>query len=240
MKKLIFKCLSFCSIIGILLLCAGCPVIFTDDEYEFGSISGKVTDLNNNSLAAVKVKLGDKEVYSDNNGLFLIEKIPIGEDKVVEFTKSNHVSNQKQATIRLNKNTFVFAALGIWDKSETINPSQENTIIFQNAKVKLPANGIVDENLNPFTGDVTVKAAYFDPMSDNYGDVFPGDFEGENASGNTVQIESYGFINVELSGGNQALNLANGSVADISIPIPDALKTNAPNSIPLWPILFYY
>ena len=234
MKKVI-NLVVFSILLVIVTSYFSCDVkLFTDDDNDFGSISGIVTDLNKNPIADVKVTIEGNEIYSDSKGLFSIDKVLIGKDQVVGFSKPNHVSNQKVATIELGKNTFVFASLGKWDKSETINPSQENTITFQNAKVKLPANGIVDANGNPFTGDVTVKAAYFDPMSDNYGDVFPGDFEGEDMSGNIVPIESYGFINVELTGGNQILNLASGSTADISIPIPDALKANAPNPIPLW------
>jgi photosystem II stability/assembly factor-like uncharacterized protein len=71
-------------------------------------------------------------------------------------------------------------------------------------------------------------------MSQNYAEVFPGNFEGESASGGTVPIESFGFITVELSNGDQSLNLASGAEATISIPISDQLKANAPAQIPLW------
>lgn len=232
MKNLIFNFLKIFLLINIIIFTLGCPEVFTDDDV--GSISGVVTDMNKNPISGVKVIINAKENYSDDKGLFSIDKIPIGKNQVVEFSKPNHVSNQKQATIELNKNTVVYASLGTWDKSETINPKQDNTISFQNAEVKLPANGIIDANGNVFTGNVTVNAAYFDPMVDNYENVFPGDFEGEDISGNTVDIESFGFINVELTDGSQSLNLAKGSTADITIPIPDALKNNAPDPIPLW------
>lgn len=234
MKNLFFVFLKVFLLITVIIFSPGCPEVFTDDDIDFGSISGIVTDINKIPIANVKVTINNKEIYSDDKGLFSIDKIPIGNDQVVEFSKPNHVNNQKQATIELNKNTLVFASLGTWDKSETINPSQENTVSFQNAEVKLPANGIVDANGNAFTGNVTVKAAYFDPMADNYENVFPGDFEGEDINGNTVDIESFGFINVELKNGTENLNLASGQKSTITIPISDVLIANAPNTIPLW------
>ena len=206
--------------------------IFNDEDK--GIVAGVVTDLNNSPLSDVKVTVSDKTVYSDNKGLFSIDDIDVGQNIVVTFSKSSYASTQKVVNVISNEKVFTYAALSKWDKSEYINPSKENTVSFQNAKVKLPANGIVDENGNDYTGTVNVKASYFDPTSENYNKAFPGNFIGEDKSGQTTSIESYGFINVELKAGDKSLNLASDKSADITIPIPDAFKSNAPDPIPLW------
>ena len=231
MKNYIYLKIIFLSLI-ITVFSACIPDIFTEDDY--GTVAGVVTDLNNNPIGNVKVSVYDIAVYSDNKGLFNIEKVKTGENILLEFSKNQYSSTQKVVNIKVNKKTFVYASIGKWAKVSQIDPSKDNSIDFQNANVKLPANGIVDEDGNSFTGSVTVKASYFDPTADNYDKVFPGDFKGENASGNIISIESFGFINVELKSGDKILNLASGKTADISIPIPDAYKNNAPNTIPLW------
>jgi photosystem II stability/assembly factor-like uncharacterized protein len=221
--------------ISILILSINGCTTFTDDMViDEGVVEGRVTDLSSNPLIGVKVSLDQVVAFTDAEGYFKINNAKIGDKQVLFFTKDDYAGTQKRVHVKLNENTFVFAALGKWDKSTSIDPTVGNTVDFQSAKVTLPANGIVDLNGNPVSGNITVKTAYFDPTMDNYGDVFLGDFEGEDLSGNIVPLESFGFITVELSQGNKELDLASGQVSEITIPIPAALLSSAPQTIPLW------
>ena len=205
---------------------------FTDDE--LGVVEGNVTDVNKSPLIGVKVMLNDAITFTDMEGYFKMENADLGENQVLFFTKEDYSGTQKKVDVGMDKNAFVFAALGQWNKTISIDPNISNTVDFQNAQVELPANGIVDANGNPVSGDITVKAVYFDPTTDNYGDVFLGDFEGEDVSGNVVSLESFGFINVELSQGGNELDLAEGQVSKIILPLPASLQSTAPQTIPLW------
>jgi len=229
-----FKKYLLIIVIGALfsILYFGCiPDFFEND---FGKVAGIVTNANNDALSGVKVQTGDVIVYSDGKGKFNFDKISIGTNIVLNFSKDGYSSTQKVVKTELNKTTFSYAALRKWDKSETIDLTKENIIIFQNANVKLPANSIVDDKGKAFAGSVIVNVSYYDPESVNYDKEFPGDFKGENSSGQEVAIESYGFINVELNAGDKMLNLASGKLAEITIPVPENYKANAPDPISLW------
>ena len=191
MTPKLFTRINLYLILAIVFIIAGCPCEIIKED--FGTISGSVTDINKSPLADVKITIDDKIIYSLEDGSFSIDQVLLGQEKVMHFSKPNYIENQKVVDIMLDQNSLVFAALGKWDNIEIINPSNANTVGFQNAMVELPANSIVDENGNAFFGDVTVKAAYFDPLSNNYEHVFPGDFQGENYYGITVPIESFGF-----------------------------------------------
>jgi hypothetical protein len=64
---------------------------------------------------------------------------------------------------------------------------------------------------------------------------FPGDFTGVQTGGTEIPIKSYGWIDVQLKddAGNP-LQLAPGSSAQITVPVPSTLLSTAPSTIPLW------
>jgi len=234
----LFKSVFILTFLLATLLFYQCEIdFFTDQDNSsgaYGTIIGTVSDLQANPLADVKVNIGNLETYSNQDGSFSISDIPIGDKLVVSFELADYSPTQKIADIEDGKSTFLSAAMGKWDVLATIDVTQANKVSFQNASVDLPANGVVDKNGQLVSGNITVKASYFDPMSDTYGEVFPGEFEGLDASGNSTSIESFGFINVELFQGNNELDLAPGEVSEIIIPLPAALLANAPATIPLW------
>ena len=66
------------------------------------------------------------------------------------------------------------------------------------AKVELPAGGYIDANNSAYVGQVVVKMSYYPITTQSGRATFPGTFEG--IEGNTTfPIQSYGFMNVELT-----------------------------------------
>ena len=62
----------------------------------------------------------------------------------------------------------------------------------------------------------------------------PGMLFAEDSNGNPRVLETYGMIAVELrSTSGEELNLAQGSTAEISVPVPQNV-TSTPTTIPLW------
>jgi hypothetical protein len=80
-----------------------------------------------------------------------------------------------------------------------------------------------------------VYAYYLDPLATDASAHMPGDLRGIDSSGKETMLRSFGMMLVELEGdGGEKLQIAPGKLASLSMKIPDALKTTAPATIPLW------
>lgn len=101
--------------------------------------------------------------------------------------------------------------------------------------VALPANSMVTQNGDAYSGQATVSIAVLDPSVNP--EIMPGDFlswQGDSEA--PAPIESYGAVDVSLTSENdQALQLANGDVAEISIPLAAGRDPQeAPATMPLY------
>jgi hypothetical protein len=106
------------------------------------------------------------------------------------------------------------------------------------ASLALPANALVDRAGNPIIGAVQVALTPVDPTQPGGGG-FPGSFDGVKTDGASTPLVSFGTVEFALSAGTQALQLAPGKTATISIPIQGAKQldgsTLTPGAkTPLW------
>jgi photosystem II stability/assembly factor-like uncharacterized protein len=232
------KIIILLALASVVLTFQRCEVEFFDDDPaitgETSVVVGVVTDRQEQGLADVAVSAAGQKSYTGTDGTFLLANIPTGDKISLTFTLDGYATSHKVAEVVANDTAYVFASMSPWGKVTDIAVNQDNTVSFQNASVKLPANGIVDENGQAVTGNVKVSAAWFDPTDSTYAEVFPGDFVGEDLNGNEVAIESFGFITVEIKQGDKELDLAPGEKSEISIPVPSSILGNAPATIPLW------
>jgi hypothetical protein len=104
------------------------------------------------------------------------------------------------------------------------------------ASINFPANGIVSAlNNTPYSGLVGVQAYFLDPTAADFRSIMPGELRGINLANQERGLQSFGMIAVQLVGGSsEALQLAPGKTAFITMNIPTALAATAPATIPLW------
>ena len=101
--------------------------------------------------------------------------------------------------------------------------------------VVLPANGFVQANGQPYTGQVNVAARWLNPTDTELGDLMPGSLEAMDSNGENVALATYGMMAVELLDASGAsLQLAEGSPAELRMPVPSTILSSAPSEIPLW------
>ena len=113
--------------------------------------------------------------------------------------------------------------------SGTVTVSGTNTVAFGDSSFVDPA-----ANTN-YSGSVSVYTTYLDPTVTGSLNSMPGDLRGINSSGQTVVLQSYGMMDVELQGSaGQKLQIAAGKLATLTFGIPTALQSNAPATIPMW------
>lgn len=204
----------------------------------YGIALGKVLTTFGSAIDGVNVNIGSKTGQTNAQGWFTIADVPAGDRQQIVFEKDGYISNAKIIDIQVGQTSYIETVLGTRASSYPITVSTGGTANSNGgSSVVFPADAFVDEGTGAaYTGTATVAADYFDPTSDYYEEVFPGDFTGIPASGGSAQpIESFGFMDVELEGSSgQALQLANGKQATLTIPIPNSIAATAPATIPLW------
>ena len=198
-----------------------------------GNITGKVVTTGGNVLSGIEVSVGNITSYTNEKGMFFLQDVPAGERVLVNFNSDNYASTQKVATVKPNRTSEVDASMILIGVKQNLT-SSGGSVLFSGAKVDFPANAFVDKSGNAFNGTAQVRATFFDPANDAFFGCFPGEFKGVRTDNSETQIESFGFINVEILDGTEKLNLASGKQATITLPITSKLQATAPSTIPLW------
>ena len=195
------------------------------------SISGTIKDTNGTAIGGATVTIGTQTTTTDANGIYTVLNIEASARVSVDVTHADYLANSR--IIEVN-DTDITLDMRLGTAKATLTFSSENgaTASHDGASVELPANGYVDSNGTPYTGNVTVNMSYYPITTQSGRDAFPGTFEGIDGN-DTFPIQSYGFMNVELTDpqGN-TLNLDGNSTATLTYPIDYSLSY--PTTIPLW------
>ncbi len=211
---------------------ANVSITITDNTIGTSTLNGRVTDINGTGIFGAQVTVAGTTVTTDNNGSYSLSNVPAGERVLVNVTHPDYLANSRvtdvnTTDINLNITLDTPKATLTFDAAEGATVSQSN-----GASVELPVNGYIDANGTAYTGTVTVKMSYHAITTQEGRATFPGTFEG--IEGNTTfPIQSYGFMNVELTDANgNPLNLDGESIATLTYPNDTSLNT--PSTVPLW------
>lgn len=196
------------------------------------NISGKITDIDGLAISAASVTIGTQVALTDADGIYTISNIEVSPRVSVDVTHPNYLSNSRIVEVN-DTDVTLDIKLGSAKATLTFSSASGGTVSHDGASVILPSNGYVDSNGIPYTGDILVKMSYYPITTLSGRATFPGTFEGIDGN-DTFPIQSYGFMNVELSDtqGNP-LNLDGNSSATLTFP-RDYNIYPQPDTIPLW------
>ncbi len=209
---------------------------------ETGLLQGKVTSAAGAVLGGVAVTAGTAAApvvattTTNEQGYYTIDNLePVGRMFVV-YELAGYAQSARITEIQEGLSSFIEVALTPVETSQAV-PAADGGAVATNtgAEVTLPPNGLVDASGAAYTGTATVNLTAFDPSTEAGIAAFPGAFEGVLEDGSIVPFSSYGFVDATITDpdGNP-LNLAEGAVADLTVPIPAALVEAAPDTIDLW------
>lgn len=237
-SRFVTACLSLCAFSFLL---AGCdhstspfdtsPIVTTGSG---GNLTGKVTSSNGYGIPGVAVRVGTALAYTNSKGDFFLPNVPAGNRVLVNFSIDSHAPTQKILAVKSGRTSWVEATLFSVGASRSIDAGSGGTVQFTGASVAFPANAFVDAQGNPYNGSALVKATWGNPTANGFFGFFPGEFSGTRTDQSETMIESFGFINVEITGGGGKLQLTQSKPATLTFPIPATLRGKAPQSIPLW------
>ncbi len=200
-----------------------------------GAVYGQVKSTSGSNLADVKVAVsGLEETQSNGTGYFSLPGILPADRVVITFSKDGYVSTTANARIQANQVTFLDPVMARVGTTASYTGS-ELTLDNAGGQITIPAGSLRDSSGNPFNGTATASFTTFDPTNDAERNAFPGDFIGRTSSGEDIPILSYGFFDITVKDADgKELQLANGTTAAFSIPIPADILATAPASMPLW------
>ncbi len=202
------------------------------------SVSGFVTDENNAAVINATVQFGTATLSTDKYGYFEAKDIEVIKDAAtVTVTKAGYFKGIKTFMASAGKSAFFRIKLIPKTIAGTVNGNSGGTVTLSNGlSVNLPANGVVNAITNAaYTSIINVAAYWINPANADLPGIMPGDLRGVNTDGNVQLLTTYGMAAVELTGSSgELLQIATGKKATLSFPIPAALSSSAPASIPLW------
>lgn len=202
------------------------------------SVSGFVTDENNQAVNLANVQVGTLTTSTDKYGYFEVKNVDVvKEAAVVTITKTGYFKGIRTYIAAEGKSAFFRIKLISKTIAGTINGTSGGIITLANGlSISIPTNAVVNAASNTaYTGTVNVAAYWINPTSADLTNTMPGDLRGINTDGNLKLLTTYGMAAVELTGsGGELLQIATGKKVSLNFPIPVSLSSSAPATIPLW------
>lgn len=215
------------------------PVIEFEPDQRLvqGSLRGFVVDETEQPMPGVEVKLGSRQTTTDAYGHFLFRDVPMnGAGQFVTVHQAGYFQGSRRFFPLEGEESRVKIALLPKVFSQSFESSAGGTVEANGgARIVFPPNAIRTQSGDTYTGSVRVAAQWMDPSSSAILEQMPGNLQGVSAQAEEVALATFGMMAVELeSPAGEPLNLATGSTATLSMPVPAAMQASAPAEIPLW------
>ena len=199
------------------------------------TIQGNVVDENGQPAIGAKIQIASKATTTNADGYFRIVHASSENNNALVTAEQAGYFKAFRSFIPTSGVNQVMIKLIKKDVSGRVNSTSGGDVLIPNgSKISLPANSIIEESGGNYAGTVNVYVAYIDPTSKNISEAIPGSFMGDG-EGKGVVLTSFGMLAVQLeSPAGEKLQIAPGSAATLTIPIPTLIEPSAPASVNLW------
>ncbi len=238
------------SIIALSLFFVSCQKEFSGEGIDLGnelpdlttkiasSVSGFVTDENEVAVNGATVVFGSSTTTTDKFGYFEVRNEQVCQNAaMVSIIKPGYFKGIKTYIATVGKSAFFRIKLMPKSTAGNIDAAAGGTVTLSNGlSVSLPAGAVVNASSNTaYTGSVTVAAQWLNPTAGDVYRTMPGDLRGLDSLNFMRLLTTYGMSAVELTGASgELLQIAAGKKATVNFPLPAAIASAAPASIPLW------
>ncbi|WP_290697237.1 hypothetical protein [Lacinutrix sp.] len=196
---------------------------------------GRIVDQSNLPVDNAVVTIGSQIVTTDTNGIFIVNSANVKERQAFIVVEKTGYFKGMRSVVPTEGTNNIKITLITQNLVSTITSGSSNDVTLPNGtKVTFDGN-FKDDNGNAYSGNVDVYLYHLETSNPDINTTMPGSLQAVNETGNERVLESYGMLNVELRGAaGQELNIADGSVAKIELPVDLAQMSIAPTTIPLW------
>ena len=201
------------------------------------TLQGNIIDETGQPAAGVQIQAGAKTVTTDADGYFRIVNAALDKNAALVIAEKPGYFKALRSFTATSGANHVMIKLIKKTTAGTIDATAGGSVTLSNgSKIGLPANAVVKASGgNIYSGTVNVYATYIDPTADDIAQMVPGSFMADDKNNKRVTLASYGMLAVELeSATGERLQIAAGSVATLTTPIPSSIRSSAPSTIALW------
>ena len=195
---------------------------------------GHITDIiTGTNLDHVQVSIATCSTQTDKNGFYSLNYSTKQSNETITYKKNGYLLGSTKIEIKKSKNNeflnFLEHAMYKYDNHYTYNNKILNNYIDIDTSVSY-----VDNNKNPYTGELSAQSTVLDNQNKVLLDIFPSGFNGIDIQGNTVSFITYGLISISFNDNNgNAIDLENGEVATLIFNVSSSADINE-ETLPLW------
>ncbi len=222
-------CLSM--LLGLLTACGG-GKNGGDGDDDVKKVITAITGMVSGSgpILNVEVSAGGVMGKTDDNGLFLLENVPLPDSGqlVLTYRKAGFATYQRRIQVRDRGRYHVSAKLLQYHHTDQYDFSTaQNITVSDPDNVQLPPIVLLEvpQGAVTATGAVTVNVATGDPTTEAGRAVFPGDFmaaEGDDSEPDTP-LESIAYTEITMNEGATPITTFN-TPATVKVKLPDAYQ----------------
>jgi len=216
--------------------------LLTDEEFaenHFGepvtrNFIGQVVDISDNPISDVLVQVKEKEVRTDNNGIFILTEADVYEN--FAYIKASKDDYLQGSTTMFPDNGTNKVKIVLLHKTitQSITTGVESTVnLLSGGSVKFDGN-FTKKNGAIYEGQVNVSLQLIKADDDKINQIVGMPYA-KGKDGVEQYLESYSILNVRLTGTTEnELKLAKDSSIEVTIPIETDLLASSPSKINLW------
>lgn len=211
----------------------------TFSEYFGNTVSrnflGNVIDTNKNPIEGVTITIGNQTATTDSNGVFIMNNATVNERfGYIKAEKAGYIHGSRSVVPSNGTNKVTIMLLEATVVGTVNSGSTETVTANDGSSVSFDGN-FVKEDGSTYSGSVDVIMHHLDPADEDMPMQMPGMLYAENEEGAERMLQTLGMLAIELRGsGGEDLNLAEGSISEIKMPVDPSLMGIAPSTIPLW------
>lgn len=194
------------------------------------AVFGHVQDGAGTPLAGVTVRVGSSTTTTDANGDYAVASAT-GSVQAL-FEADGFIPSQRQVQVLEGRPSAAHAVLVAEAPAVEMDAEMGGMVSGdRGALVVVPPAALVDEDGQPVTGPVDVHLTPIDPSLPEEIGAVSGAFLAVGEDGDTL-LESLGMVDITIRQGGQKLQVADGEVLQLAIPVPEG--SDPPATIPLW------
>lgn len=244
MKKIIYTVIS---ILAVFAIHSCGPNYNIDGTAAIKSleIAGQVIDLQGNPIPNVEVTANGKVTTTDDNGFFFVSTSSSSKTYFIKFNKDGYFPNIRSGKILSDEIKVKVALVSFNDNKSSVSLNTETggtlsiSTPYGNATINFPAGlkYVVSSTGDNYSGDFTAYGFYVDPTNSMYPYIVPGGKLWGIKNSKLKKIKPYvGIFVMLIDQYGRKINLINNSTnsATLSLPIPSALQSTAPDTIDFW------
>ena len=216
----------FSLIILLLVSCATDSIELQEPEITFpepiegvaASLSGSVEDETGfpivGAVVTCKSCLPVQQTRSDDKGNFQFLNVVVeGDSGFLSVSSEGRFDGFRRFGLLEGRVNYTQIQLKEKQLLGSLDSQQEGVLTdISGATINLPANGIVDDTGQLYSGDYNVFMSWIDPSSEDLNLSMVGDLSAIDAEGQQVGLSTYGMLHVELETPSGApLNIGDGN-----------------------------